>query len=63
MNPIKIGDTVVYRGGGREWTAEVLDISESLTVRTVSDSGDYSQPHELPLCDVTRVAAFEGKAP
>ena len=60
MNTTKIqaGNTIVYVEGDREWTAEVQSIAgETLTVRTVSDAGDYSEPHTLPVADVVRVAA------
>ena len=58
MENIQINDTVVYDDGGVEFTAIVDRISgQVLTVRTISESGDFSEAHELPVTDVVRIAA------
>ena len=56
---IEAGCTVVYWHDGREWEAEVdaLRAEDMLLVRTISDSGDYSDSHWLPIADVLRIAA------
>ena len=71
MSEINIDDTVVYLGENeKEWTAVVVAIKwrdagytgtrqvvPVLTVRTVTDSGDYTLPHELDVIHVIRIAA------